>query len=706
MFKKYFNKIGPAVIAVSIVLGLVMIRAQSAEDKKHIAYSGAQNSNVAYVIGLEGAWEPKLPSGVTMYHAKDPKIPLSGRFNIYDMKTGIPFFYVHPLMPVFPFMGDRYACWNLQVDDTKGGWIPFKVAGNMGLLGNEQDGWWTDYYNPTNTVYHIQRGTTTPTPGIFCELETRLMHDTVKFRWRIKNTSNVNRYAGMKLLLDVTTADVGDGWGYIFSPGYNFFESDTILKGNDIPEAIEIFDNPQNPVVSERFMLKGNGATPPDIVGIDDWDFTCTDLFSYFGSPTNPLFLYEPPPFFPLGDQSLAILWKPRLIPAGRSIDIVSYIGVGKSTALFNKPTLDNPQYVPAVEGPRALAYGSVIDGPTNPPFDVIAYFDNQDKYMSMTGGTGSLLLPDGLELDPSESEGLTKSFGTVTPGSEGKTSWKVHPTGNPTGILEYSVSLNANPVGGTIVKRTINVPATPTQRMASGWQMISMPFDTAAITDNPPPPVPGSAPNGLEALGFPGEYGIDYKIFEYDSKANIYITPSKFVPGTGYWLWSKNANVSTSQVTERWTYTPQTWNSSTFQQFELRRGWNLIGNPFVYTVTLGECYFYHPNFGTLNYEQAVAAGLISKTLYTYDTIYARYRTFSDRTVQIKPWNGYWIKALQTQVTVLISPASQIGANLGGGFFTNAALETKSGSDLNQNTPAARGGSGTAGTKDGRRSRR
>lgn len=625
--------------------------------------SGVQNSNVAYYFGIEGAWDPKLPSGVTMFHDFDPKLPLSGRFNIYDLKTGLPFFYVHPLVATFPFMADRFACWNLQVDDTKGGWIPFKVAGNMGVLGNEQDGWWQDVYTPTNAVYHVQHATTVPTKGIFCELETRLMHDTVKFRWRITNTDTVNRYAGMKLLLDVTTESTDDGFPNVFIPGHNFFDAQTVLQGSDVPDTIEVFDNPQNPIVSQRYILKGNGATSPDIVGIDDWAFTASDLYSFFGSPTNPLFLYAPPPFFPIGDTSLAILWKPRVIQPGKSVDIISYIGIGRSTALYNKPTVEAPQYVPAVEGPRALPYGSVVDG-VNKPFEISAFFDNQDKYMSMTGGTGSLILPDGLELDPSEIDGATKSIGTIPPGSEGKTSWLIRPTGNPTGILEYSVSLNANPVGGTIVKRTINIPATPTQRMAKGWQMFSVPFDTA-ITDNAPPPAPGSAPGGLAALGFPGEYGVDYKIWQYDNKTNSYVVPTQFVPGTGYWLWSKNPNQSTSQV-DGWTYTPLTWNSSTFKQFELRKGWNLVGNPFVYTVTLGECYFYHPNFGTLNYEQAVSAGLISKTLYTYDTIFARYRAFSDRSVQIKPWNGYWIKTLQPQVTVLISPASQIGANLGG----------------------------------------
>jgi len=158
---------------------------------------------------------------------------------------------------------------------------------------------------------------------------------------------------------------------------------------------------------------------------------------------------------------------------------------------------------------------------------------------------------------------------------------------------------------------------------------MISMPFETTQLFEDPPPPAPGSAPNGLEALGLPGEYGEDYKIYEYDSKENKYVVPYKFVPGTGYWLWSAKSNVSTSLVTDRWQYTPLSWNSYTFSQFELRRGWNLFGNPFVYTVTLGECYFYHPNYGTLNYEQAVTAGLISKTLYSYDTCYGRYKAFS-----------------------------------------------------------------------------
>lgn len=712
MFKKNANKIGTAFIAVLILFGLVVIRAQSAETKDSIGMTGAQNSNILFVMGVSGAWEPELPEGIDMFHpADDPLLALSGRLNIYDLRInppfGMPFFYVHPLVNFFPFVGNSFACWNLQVDDGDGGWNQFAVTGNMGILGNEQDGGWREFYTPTNAVYHIKRFTTVPVTDVRCQLETRLMHDTVKFTWTITNDGLVNRYAGLKFIGDVTTQPIGDGNPNLFVPGHNFFDAMTVLQGTDIPEMVEVFDNPQNPSVSQRYILKGNGATQPDVIGLDDWGVISSDLYSYFGAPTNPLFVYEPPPFFPIGDKAVALLWKPRVIPPGRSIKIVSYIGVGKSTALYDKPSLDNPQFVPAVEGPRALPFGSVQDIDNNPSFEVRSYFDNQDKFMSMTGGTASLVLPDGLELDPDDTEGYTKSFGTVAPGSESRTAWNVIPTGRISGILEYSVSMNASPVGGAVVKRTINIPATPTQRMAQSWQMISMPFDTQ-IDDDAPPPAPGGAPGGLAALGIPGEFGVDFKLFEYDTKAQKYITPTRFVPGTGYWLWLKNPNVSTANV-EGWTYTPLTWNSTTFKQFELRKGWNLISNPFVYTVTLGECYFYHPNFGTLNYEQAVASALISKTLYTYDTIFQKYRSFSNRAVQIKPWVSYWIKVLQPQVTILISPASQIGANLGGGsgFIQGTTQSVKpaaeSNDSLNQAAPVKNSGSGTTATKEWRK---
>ncbi|MHB1458388.1 MAG: hypothetical protein ACYC0V_15890 [Armatimonadota bacterium] len=694
MFKKSIKNVCIMAIATMIILGITVIRTNGAETKDDIGFTITQNNHLMFIMGVSGAWEPKLPEGVTvMPHAIDPKIPISGRFNIYDLVTNLPFYFSHPFGAA---LGDKYACWNLQVDDTKGGWVDFKVTGNNGLLGNEQDGGWSSFYTPTNAVHHVKTFETDPTAGITCNLETRHMHDAIKFKWRINNTGTTSRYAGMKLLLDLTTSSVGDGNPYVYIPGHNFFETMTVLKDIDVPETIEVFNDPQNPTFSQKYMFTTNGATKPDIVGIDDWDFTSSDLYSYFGSPTNPLFIYEPPAYFPVGDKSLAILWKPRVIPAGKSIEIITYVSTGRSTGVYNKPTEANPQFVPAIEGPRALSYGNVILGAENPPFTISAFLDNQSKYTSLTGGTASLVLPDGLVLDDSDTDGFTKYFGAIGPGAEGKTEWIVKPTGTVTGILEYSVSLNANPVGGAIATRKINVPATPTQQMSKGWQMISMPFRTA-IDDSAPPSVPGGAPAGLTALGISGNYGTDYKLWEYNTKTGQYVEPTELVPGTGYWLWSR-IPVSTSQA-DGWTYSPLTWNSNSFNQYELKQGWNLIGNPFVYTITLGEYYFYHPDFGTLTYGEAIQAGLISKTLYTYDTIYAKYRAYSTSAIQIKPWQGYWIKALRTSVTLLSSPASQIGANLNS---VNAAI-------LNPAVPSAKDSSSTKpiqpNTKTGPKSR-
>ncbi|MHB0999356.1 MAG: hypothetical protein ACYC27_08915 [Armatimonadota bacterium] len=693
MIKASLKRCAAAAAILMVVAMMVTIRTESAEDKDHISWFDMENDYIWFGIGTDGAWQPEAPEGSTgIAHAIDTNIPLSGRFEIWRNAgnpdvvedDGTPLFVNHYLLPGRPSMGDRFAYWGIQVDDGDGGWVSFDTGGKAGIIAAEPNSGWSDYpYRPTNAFPGLMTGTAYMAGNIKCNLEVRLMHDTVKFRWRITNEDIIQHYIGMKLVGDVSTYGGGDGFPYVMIPGRNVIEAETLIKGSEIPAELEMFDNPRNPRETIRFTFNAQGATPPDVVGIDYWGIILSDVWSYFGSPNNPLFLYEPTPNHPIGDLALGAMWKPRAVRPGQTIDIVSYIGLADTTAVYNKPNEEVPQYVATVQGPNALGYvysSTPGDSTLSPiPFNINAFLGDQEKYMDLTNASASIILPDSLELDDTELEGATKTIGKVPVGGERGVSWLVRPVGNPTGIFEYSVSFNAAPVGGTVVKRKINIPATPTQIMPKGWSMISMPYNVSQdLSEDAPPPAPGNA-GDLSVLGLQGELGTDYKLWKYDPHTGKYVRPEKLVAGEGYWLWCRSTGQSTEEV-PGWKYIPINWTGSTGKQIPFYRGWNLIGNPFVYTVTLGECYFYHPDYGTLPYEDAVKQGLISKTVYWYDTTYGRYRNLSDRTVQIKPWNSYWVKALQPSVTMLISPASQIGANLQGGIGissnTSAATDT------------------------------
>ena len=108
------------------------------------------------------------------------------------------------------------------------------------------------------------------------------------------------------------------------------------------------------------------------------------------------------------------------------------------------------------------------------------------------------------------------------------------------------------------------------------------------------------------------------------------------------------------------------TWAGTQGYQIPLLVGWNLVGNPYVYTITLGETKFYHRDYGLMTYDQAVSRGLLTTTVFWWDPVFRQYRWSSDRAVQIKPWQGYWLRALRAGLTAIMTPESQIGAAVGG----------------------------------------
>ena len=678
---------------VLVVLGLAavcVVPSSAVEDRPHISWITLENGYIGVALGDEGAYEYPSP-GHFFYGGLQP---ISGRFDIWrtagDPTTldddGMPmiFSYEGPPAP-----GDRWAAWQIMVDTWTDDdppehvWAEFERGGTSGSLGDEQTGWWTIFpYTPTNEK-NLIRGVCYPRASepdevilpIRCELELRLMRDTVRFKWTLKNEGSVDRLVGLRVYADFMPSPEHTGTqdlrNIISIPGHPLVEKRTLLSDKDIPPAIEMFNSQKDPVMSIRTTLKDQDATPPDKVGIDDWWATAADAWSYWYSPVTGVpdpfmtWTYEPIPYQYIDDIGYGAFWKPRRLWPGQSTTIIHYIGLACATSDFTKPNLDKPQYVAAVQGPRCLKYYK----PTDPldskrldpePFTISAYLYNTEKYVDLDGPSFTLTLPDGLELvdplDPSQSEKYTKSLTTIKADTEGAVSWQVRPVGRPTGILNYSISYDAAPVGGTTISREINIPATEWQPLPAGWQMISVPFTLKN-------PDPGSS------LGL-NNSALTYVFWRYDPYLRKYQPVYKLVPGEAYWL---KLNRATEADLTQGTVNPATpnyepiqWEGTQGTQVPLEAGWNMVGNPYLYTVRLGELRFYYREYGTLDYDQAVARNLISKTVFWWDPAFRKYRWSSERAVQFKPWQGYWVYALRQGVTMIVSPAAQVGASIGG----------------------------------------
>lgn len=647
-----------------------------------------QNSYLGVSIGMYGKWKlPSPPYGHWLLGGEDQ--PVGGRFQLYTT-GGDP---TNPqddnqLLNYAPFSGmpgDKWGAFQLMVDGTTtatGGtasttepaWATFDRGGTSAIMGDLKDGAWSLYpYTPTNQPNVILGewypnikngigittgdGTITPFP-IRCEMEVRLLRDTVRFKWKITNQDIREHLIGLRCYADVMPSPVDDGTrdlrNIVSIPGYPLIENRSVMLGKNIPSVLEMFNSQQDPLMSIRFTLKNQGATPPDVIGIDNWGAMASPDWTYWfgnaaGSDAMTTWDCFPTPNQYIEDLGYGAFWKPRRVAAGASITYISYMGLGCATSDFTKPNMEFPQYVAAAQSTRALKYTNDVTGAGElfpAPFNVHAWLMNTEKYTDFQNASFSLILPTGLKLDDSEVGRYSKSVSDILAGNEAHVSWKVttDPANPRTGILDYSVSVSASPVGGTIIRRQINIPATEVQPLSSGWQMISVPFD---LTDSSP-----------SALGLTNEV-----LWKYNPSSTAYESVTQLVPGEGYWL--KLGSAQTTAMTVG-NFSPKSWTGTQGQQIPLQSGWNLVGNPYLYAFTLGEAKFYHRDYGTMTYDEAISRGLINSTLFWWDPVFRQYRWSSDRSVQIKPWQGYWMRVARSGVTMTVSPASQIGAAIGG----------------------------------------
>jgi hypothetical protein len=674
-------------IAAIIVSGLLVgppAVPQCTDDTSPPVVVTEGNTYLGLAIGQGGKWGFPRPN-----HFLQGDQPAGGRFQIWttggdpttlmDDNQTLNYSIMSPPMP-----GDLWGAFELMVDGitTASGeeqsvraWCTFERGVTQAMLGDLLDGTWEIWpYTPTNKTKvitgvwypNIEKGVS-PTLAevdivpfrLRCELEARIMRDTVRFKWTMTNEDFQAHTVGLRMFADVTPNPIDDGTvdmkNIVYVPGRPLVTDRSVLTGKDVPAMLEMFNSQTDPVMSVRFIYKGQGATTPDMVGVDEWPILAGSVWTYwYGMPTGggdpyAVFMYEPVPNHIIYDLGYGAFWKPRRVVPGGSITFITYMGLGCATSDFTKPNLDVPQYVASVQGPRTLKYTNETQdgvGQLYPlPFNVYAYMTNLEKSTDFENASFTLTLPSGLALDDSEGGKYTKSLTRINADTEAKVTWKVKPVNYPTGILNYSVSFSAAPVGGTSVRREINVPATEFQPLPIGWQMISVPFELS----DPDPTVALRLTNAT--------------FWRYDPYSRKYLAVTRLIPGEAYWL-----KLNTAQMTSMTpgNYSPKLWAGTQGYQIPLQTGWNLVGNPYLYTVTLGEVKFYYRDYGAIDYDEAVTRGLITSTVFWWDPMFRQYKWSSDRAVQFKPWQGYWVRALRSGVTMIVSPASQIGAAVGG----------------------------------------
>lgn len=488
------------------------------------------------------------------------------------------------------------------------------------------------------------------------KINMSLVRDQVRFALTITNRATTTQSIGLGMF-GIPKVSGGSTGGYPFIPGVGMTRangvsdsfSGTIFSGSKIPDHFEVYDSLDDPIRVARYTLDEQDCTVPDYVAIGEWEsggIIATSVWLPNG--------YTPDPLKPLEYPVCLLQWNQKALSPGSSRTYVTYYGVGAASELWtytsNKKVVRD-SVVASVQGPRALKYDStntaVYTQNLSPdPFTVSAYVYNT----TMDSGpydleevSAYLYLPEGLTL---ASGTASQDIGDVPINTEsGAVTWSVKPTGTRCGELEYYVVFSDKNGWSQTVSRKIMVPATKKTELHYGYQMVSVPFEF-------------NNPTFSHAFGMTSGYNAVY----YDvADAKDYVTLSQLEPGKAFWVnvysLGKNGKKTYSLATDAAIVGEYYGKQYKEQYVDLLSGWNMVGNPFVYPVYVGQIMVYNKTTNTTySFDQAVKKGWLSRTIYGWNIDTSAYETLTTNDAMLLPWKGYWVRA-KAAVTLVFRPS-------------------------------------------------
>jgi hypothetical protein len=561
------------------------------------------------------------------------------------------------------------------------GFFKVKIGNAVYMLGETTSGGWSKVpltyetpaagYGAGRTGGYIEGTWLAPSTSAAVakiNIKMSIVRDQCRFEITLTNVATTTQSIGFGMNGDV---EVGDSWAmgypYIAGRGYTRQTASTLqwlgttLAGTNVPDMIETMDSVDSPVTVARNTLALQDCVVPDYVAIGQWG-------ELSGGTTWLPQDYNPDPLKPVTDYNWLLCWKPVTLLPGASKKIVTYYGVGAATAAWNYRvgrTMEQDSCALAVQGPRSLKYDSTTLGQndlTPNPFEIKAYLYNlatDPGPYNLEDVTMSLYLPSGLSLGLGQS--AKQIVGEVSVNSESDAAvWQVEPTGEYSGELEYFVT--ARDVSGwqQVVSRKIFVPATRRSVFRSGYQLMHVPFTF-------------NNPSIEHALGLTaGSFAAKY----YDPSTGQYASVTRLQPGRAFWVYISTVPTGGTQpfplAGDAAIIGEQSGTQMREQYVELERGWNLIGNPFVYPMYWGQVLVASTSdavITTVSLDQAVTNGWLSKTVYSWIPESSVYEHFKDNDSLLLPWRGYWVRANVPVTLVLrppVPPASDVLALPGG----------------------------------------
>ncbi|MEI6915415.1 MAG: hypothetical protein WCL39_09810, partial [Armatimonadota bacterium] len=385
-----------------------------------------------------------------------------------------------------------------------------------------------------------------------------LVRDLLKIEYTVKNTGTVTLRVGLANRLDTAYGEDSlpniIAGGPFYAPTLGSVTTEKSITSS-LPDIIYGFDNLPDYAFPTQTILRGYDVTTPNKVLMvqgnlatgDFWDYVVSDFVSI------------------LEDSALVLFYNQQSVtPGGQLAKIVSYHGLAQATTEPLYPVTIALQSPFSVDYNRAST--DTVGKLTPDPLTVYGYVYNQNTELKQQDVQVHLTVSDGLEFMPGELP--TKTIGMIGAGQEEVTSWQIRSTSTVVGPVSFTMSVVGSLAPAKSVTRTINIPAVEqTTLPSSTWRLMSVPF----LPDN-------SDPQALFNLS-----AGTFLIKRYNAEISDYETVTDVQPGEAFWMMSvPGADVTLQDVL------PLANSDSEPYTIDLDKGWNQIGNPYLYSVPLG----------------------------------------------------------------------------------------------------------------------
>jgi hypothetical protein len=470
-------------------------------------------------------------------------------------------------------------------------------------------------------------------PSLRVERDYMIVGDMVEIRLKVTNLESVSREIGIGIILDTGFNPPGSANQDTPGPFRVSNSSSLIFTEREFNRAKGLPDFYISLPLTGIGTLKGTinaGEGPlPDKV-------LFAQVSSIQSANAGYGFDYFPNPYWtlaPYADSAVGLYWNRLALPAKGSVEVVTHLGVDVGPGDYRRPMslrvfqpeplkiqLGDDPFTPEVE----QAYV------TPNPFTITALIYNS-LLTPLTNVSVNLGLPEGLGFPPGES--ATKVLPLVGADGEQRVSWQVRVNPGTIGVKELVVTAYSPQVGSRQVRIPVVIPFLPVLELKRGYNLIGFPFEFV----NPEPST---------ALGIPPE---ELKMATYDPNLRNYLVYRRDLQfnrieiGQGYWLWLPTDRTLTFQDI-RFIASDQS------VVVPLRRGWNLLSNPFPWQVLLrGIEIRYGSDPVTYTFEEAIAQGWVKSPIFLWRNDPripphgGEYVVRVGSNVRLDPFQGFWL---------------------------------------------------------------